>query len=226
MSAAPEAFSEHRFELGASPGLRWHWHAVDAASLVRPRVGPENGIQHSVEVYSVCGQRAVHAPKLGGFTYDNKFLALGRCERCSWVVALNRGTVEQEIDFYTDAPAGCDVLAATGTASGLLRGIFTAILADAPPGPDAESGHRSDLLAHAAQHRPQVIACKHCRDARPAGVHDAPLCPHAAMVCGQCTFRAGSWAGMDAGAITGECVVEAPCSVLTALAHHYGATAT
>ena len=46
----------------------------------------------------------------------------------------------QEIDLYIADAAG------HGDAGGLLRQIFTAILADAPPGRDAEAGHRSDLL--------------------------------------------------------------------------------
>jgi hypothetical protein len=223
VTAAVELFGEQRFELAAAAAQRTLWHAVDMA-LLGPRLAAaaaENRARE-VEVYSVCGLRAHHAARLGGFTYDNRFLGSRRCERCSWVVALNRGTVEQEIDFYTRAEDGSDVLAPVGGDSGLLRAIFTAILADAPPGRDAESGHRSDLLAHATAHRPVVRVCESCTEHGVGAGHDGSGCPQAAVICGQCTFTCGQWAGAQAGRITGECVVAAPCSVLVALAAHYG----
>lgn len=224
MSAAVEVFGEQRFELGAAAEQRRVWHAIDmvlhgqrvAAIPVEERSG------RGIEAFSVCGLRAHHTPRLGGFTYDNRFLKSRRCERCSWVVALNRGTVEQEIDFYTRAADGSDLLAPAGTDSGLLRAIFTAILADAPPGRDAESGHRSDLLAHAAMHRPVLSVCEDCCEHGVGDVHGGDRCPQAGAVCAECTFTAGQWAGEQAGSITGECVVAAPCSVLVALAAHYG----
>ncbi|WP_293002591.1 hypothetical protein [Mycobacterium sp.] len=226
MSAAVELLGEQRFELAAAAEQRTMWHAVDMA-LLGPREAAASAEQRSgrgVEAYSVCGLRAHHTPRLGGFTYENRFLRSKRCERCSWVVALNRGTVEQEIDFYTRSADGSDVLAAAGAESGLLRAIFTAILADAPPGRDAESGHRSDLLAHATAHRPVVRLCEACVEHGPGG-HDDAGCPQARVVCGECTFTSGQWAGATAGRILGECVVAAPCSVLVALAGHYGVDA-
>jgi len=47
------------------------------------------------------------------------------------------------------------------------------------------------------------------------------VCPQAQLVCGECTFTAGRWAGEWEGLTTGECVVPVPCSVLVALANHY-----
>lgn len=170
------------------------------------------------EVFSLCGARCgPPVGRLGAFTYDNRSLHRLRCERCSWVVALARGTVEQEIDLYA-AAAGVDAL------SQLLRQIFTAILADAPPGPRGQAGHRSDLLAHTARHRPVLIVCGECRDAGLVVAHgpSAWRCPHAAVVCQECSFTAGSWAGEWEGVTTGECVVVSPCSTLLALADHYG----
>lgn len=224
MSAAVQVFGEQRFELGVAADKRDVWHAIDMA-LYGPQLSARSVEQrraHSGEVFSVCGLRAHHIPPFGGFTYDNRFLKARRCERCSWVVALNQGTVEQEIDFYTRAEDGSDVLAAAGCDSTLLRGIFTAILADAPPGRDAESGHRSDLLAHASVHRPVLHVCEACVELGAGVAHDGQPCPHAAAVCGECSFVAGPWGGQKAGVITGECVVNAPCSVLQALGAHYG----
>jgi hypothetical protein len=220
MTAARELFREQRFDVGVAAEWGWRWHAIDTASLPLPAGATE--VQRGVEAFSVCGLRAQHVPKLGGFTYDNPFLVSRRCERCGWVVALNRGTVEQEIDFYARTSTKHDALADAGADSGLLRRIFTAILADAPPGRDAESGHRSDLLAHAARHRPVVRLCEHCAEMDDTAAHGDAVCASPVVVCGECTFTAGHWAGEKAGSITGECVVAAPCSVLRALMAHYG----
>ncbi len=210
--------SAHRF--GIAAGMSgWGWHAVDLEAMGRRLAEANNEVIKAVdvEVFSVCGARSHLVRKLGAFTYGSRWLERLRCERCSWVVAINRGTVEQEIDLYTaesgDAPSGH-----------LLRHIFTAILADAPPGHEAEAGHRSDLLAHAARHRPVITVCETCIEEGSAAAHGPHMaqCPQAAVLCEECSFTAGSWAGEWQGATTGECVVAAPCSVLTALAVHYG----
>lgn len=209
---------QYRFGIGAG-GAQWRLlHAVD---LKRhgPRIAEAvaRGAHRSdVEVFSVCGTRAQYMRRMGQFAYDSEFLSQSRCERCGWVVALNMGTVEQEIDLYTRAAGGTD--------HGLLRQVFTAILADLPPGAAAEPGHRSDLLAHVARHRPTVAVCEACAQGHNvADVHGAGVsaCPDAALVCASCTFAAGPWGGERQGLTTGECVVTAPCSVLAATARHY-----
>lgn len=116
------------------------------------------------------------------------------------------------------------VAAGGGADHGLLRQLFTSILADLPPGAAAEAGHRSDLLAHVARHRPTVAVCEDCSaQGAVEQVHGAGItaCPDAIMVCGACTFTAGSWAGKQQGMTTGECVVAAPCAVLLTVAEHY-----
>ena len=131
-------------------------------------------------------------------------------------MALNRGTVEAEIGLHVGAAGDGD--------TGLVRLVFTSILTDVAPGRDAESGHRSDLLAHAARHRPTAIVCVRCGEkSSAAAVHGdgVTVCPQAPLVCGECTFTAGRWAREWEVMSTGECVVSAPCSVLVALARHY-----
>jgi hypothetical protein len=192
----------------------WGWHAVDL-ELVYAQRSTSGSTER--EVFSLCGARSSQPiGRLGAFTYDNRWLHRLRCERCSWVVALDRGTVEQEIDLYATA-AGVDALGQ------LLRQIFTAILADAPPGPRGQAGHRSELLAHAARHRPVMTVCQQCAQEGTAAAHGPATarCPHAAVLCDECSFTAGSWAGEHAGVTTEECVVAAPCSALGALADHY-----
>lgn len=209
---------QYRFGTGAGGTERRLWHAVDLQlygeqiAATRDR-GARRGL---ADVFSVCGTRSHYVPLAGQFTYDSPFLRHQRCERCGWVVALDRGTVDQEIDLYVSAAGGAD--------RGLLRQIFTAILADLPPGREAQAGHRSELLAHAARHRPTVAACEQCSaGAAVAEVHGrgVAVCPDSLLVCGSCTFTAGQWAGKAQGMTTGECVVSAPCSVLVSLAQHY-----
>lgn len=197
-----------------------HAHAVDLAATRAPRplrMAGEDPDTAAAAVFSLCGSRGQLLPRFGAFTYDNPWIAgRTRCERCSWVVALARGTVEQEIDLY----AGDDECG-----GGLLRQIFTSILADAPPeGGQAQVGHRSDLLAHAARHRPVLTVCEECCEAGSAPTHGRGVkrCPHASSVCIECSFVAGSWAGEWEGTIAAECEVQSPCSTLVTLAHHYG----
>jgi hypothetical protein len=220
-------YGESRFAIAAaSDGFQSRWHAVDVA-VFGPRVAAGVEECYRPEIYAVCGQRCNHiATRLGPFTYGSRWLASRRCERCGWVVALSRGTVEQEIAHYLPDGAQRDVIAATaGGDPDLLRRIFVAILADAPPGRAGEPGHRSDLLAHAARHRPVVMVCQACNESSSAATahgEETLCCPDSAVVCAECTFSAGPWAGEREGVPTGECVVGAPCSVLITLAHHYG----
>lgn len=207
----------YRFGIGAG-GSDWRWHAVDL-QIVGPRMADAvagGGQGGDVEVFSVCGTRAELVRRLGQFTYGSRWLSQRRCERCGWVVALNRGTVEAEIDLHVAAAGDGD--------TGLLRQVFTSVLADVAPGRDAEAGHRSDLLAHAALHRPTAIVCEQCSEMSSSAKvhgHGVTVCPQTQLVCGECTFTAGRWAGEREGLNTGECVVPAPCSVLVALARHY-----
>ena len=197
----------YRFGVAAGGVPDKLWHAVDLHGDVAGRG----------DVFSACRVLSEYVPSLGEFTaHERTFSARHCCEQCGWVVALNQGTVEQQIDLFVGAAGNLD--------DGLLREIFTSILADLPPGQDTVSGHRSDLLAHAAQHRPTVQVCEDCADLQaPEDVHGRGVtaCPDAVLVCQSCTFTAGLWAGRRQGVSTGECVVSAPCSVLTALADHY-----
>ncbi|MEE3755237.1 hypothetical protein [Mycobacterium intracellulare] len=222
-SAAVDSGSElrlpqYRFGIGLCLMQEPAWHAVDL-QLYGPRMldSQARGVHYSeVDVFSVCGVRAQYVRLAGQFGYNSSFLDKHRCERCGWVVALNRGTVEQEIELHTGTARRAD--------HGLLRQIFTAILADVAPGRDAEAGHRSDLLAHAARHRPVLAVCQDCSYSRSAAEVHGPgvtACATPVLVCGSCTFTGGLWAGERAGVSTGDCVVAAPCSVLVTLARHY-----
>lgn len=224
MSSCEEA----RFAIGSTGGARSRWHAVDLAVLGRGLGGgPSADDGGRGEVYSVCGQRCGLARNQEPFTDGRSWPRSRRCERCGWIVALSRGTVDCEIDEYALDAADRGVLLAAGVDPDLLRHIFIAILADAPPGRAGGPSYRSELLAHAARHRFSVTVCGRCASSQDsAAMHGEAVCPHAAVVCQACTFTAGPWAGESESTATGECVVSAPCSVLSALARHYGIAVT
>jgi hypothetical protein len=214
-------YDSHRFAIGAASSGS-HWHAVDVVSLAPTMARVLGAAQQEgrksvgVETFSTCGVPVQVLRALGPFTYDSPWLTQVRCERCSWVVALDRGTVEQEIELHVGA-AGDD------PRGELLRLIFTAILADAPPGPVGVAGHRTDLLAHAALHRPTLMVCQRCAHGGCRAAHGAAVtvCPQRVVLCRACSFLAGPWAREREGVPTGECVVGSPCSTLLALAEHY-----
>lgn len=195
-----------RFGAGIEPPLavpRRFVHAVDLAST---RAWSSVG----VECLSVCRTPCtfVDNGEQGAFPYGAA-LSWGdssRCERCGWVVALNRGAVDAEIEFYAD-------VSRLGVFADPLRQLFTAILADAPPGPDADLGYRSELLAHVARHRP-VVDLERELGALPAYRRvSLASAPTLAPTCLECTFAFG---------YGGAVVVPAPCSALAAVAGHYG----
>ncbi|MGB8402616.1 MAG: hypothetical protein WCE30_00920 [Mycobacterium sp.] len=214
-AVVPIRLPQYRFGITMGGAGQQRWHAIDL-KMYGPRIVEAQARGAGVDIFSVCVTRSDYVRPAGQFTYGSRYLRNHRCERCGWVVALNRGTVEQEIDLYTADAAGAD--------HGALRQIFIAILADLPPGAIAESGHRSDLLAHAARHRPAAMVCDECaHGAHCADVHGPGVtrCPDTTLVCWACTFTAGPWGGDQQGMATGECVVSAPCSVLGSLARHY-----
>lgn len=195
-----------RFGAGIEPPLAVPRRFVHAVDLEAARAWGSVG----VERLSVCRTPCtfVDNGEQGAFPYGAA-LSWGdssRCERCGWVVALNRGAVDAEIEFYADGSR-------VGVFADPLRQLFTAILADAPPGPTADLGYRSELLAHVARHRP-VIDLEGELGALPA-YRRVPLAssPLREPTCLECTFAFGYGSAI---------AVPAPCSALTAVAHHYG----
>ena len=172
--------SAHRF--GIAAGMSgWGWHAVDLEAMGRRLAEANNEVAKAVdvEVFSVCGARSHLVRKLGAFTYGSGWLERLRCERCSWVVAINRGTVEQEIDLYTaesgDAPSGH-----------LLRHIFTAILADAPPAHESRSRAPFRLVG---PRRPSPAGDHRVRNVHQGGKHGGSRAAYGAVPPGRGAVR-------------------------------------
>lgn len=213
---------------GIGPG-RHRRHAVDLLeALPAIEAGQRTGRKpRDVEVFGVCGERVTLARKWGRYDYDNPQLRTRRCERCGWIVALHLRSIEREIAQYAADPVDRALIRARGYDPDLLPKIVRAVLAAHPDDTvdRPEPGLFSELLAHICRHRPIGVICAGCWDDGVEETHGpgAMLCPEAVTACWACTFIAGSWAGEFEDTIGScECVVSAPCSVLTAVAAHHG----
>ena len=212
---------------GVGPG-RHRRHAVDLLEAL-PAIDAGAHAGHTagdVAVFGVCGERVTLARKWGRFEYGNPHLNSRRCERCGWIVALHHHSIEHEIDYYRADPTDRAFISSGGHDPELLPKVLRAVLAwhqgeglDRP-----EAGLVSDLLAHICRHRPIGVICAGCWD---GGIEEAhgpgvTVCPQSVVACWSCTFVAGAWAGEHEDTIgSAECVVAAPCSVLTAVATHH-----
>ncbi|MGJ6127384.1 hypothetical protein QN239_32920 [Mycolicibacterium sp. Y3] len=212
---------------GIGPG-RHRRHAVDlleAAPLID--AGRRRGrMARAAELHGVCGERVMLARKWGRYDYANPHLSTRRCERCSWIVALHLGTVEDEIASYAPEPVERGLIASTGHDPDLLTTIVRAVLAahDGEVSDRLEPAVVSELLAHISRHRPVGVICEGCWDGGIQDTHGVGVthCPEAIVACWACTFIAGSWAGEFEDTIGScECIVRSPCSVLTAVAAHH-----
>lgn len=212
---------------GVGPG-RHRRHAVD---LLEALPAIDAGVRagqsaRDVAVFGVCGERVTLARKWGRFEYENPHLNSRRCERCGWIVALHHHSIEHEIDYYRADPTDRALISGGGHDPELLPNVLRAVLArhqgevvDRP-----EAGLVSDLLAHICRHRPIGVICAGCWDGGLEEAHGpgVTVCPQSVVACWSCTFVAGAWAGEHEDTIgSAECVVAAPCSVLTAVATHH-----
>lgn len=145
------------------------------------------------------------------------------CEPCAWIVAAARNELADKTASV--APSGHSsglIVAALGDPLVGVR-LLEAIAADdeiaGPYANEYRRSHRTDLLAYAAQHLPQVVLCEECLDSFSEARDEA--CGCAAALCTTCTLTSGPWAGEWEGFTLSECRVEAPCSVLRALCEYY-----
>ncbi|MBS1694490.1 MAG: hypothetical protein JST91_19925 [Actinobacteria bacterium] len=178
-----------------------------------------------VHAVALCRRTVGLAPTWG--PYDREAAdRYGRpCHDCVWILALHRGTVADDLDVARPDAVDAAAIAAAGIDPHLGTNLLTAIAGDpalvrshhrlAPT-------HQTQLLAHARRHLPAVSVCEECLD---FGIHnahdDTSTCPAQTIFCPACTPAAGQWAGEWEGTLLSECIVEAPCSVLTTLAAHY-----
>jgi hypothetical protein len=223
--AAAPPLPQAPYVIGSSAG-RMHavaWTAADAAIKTAPH-------QRHRLVITECDTEANLVTGWGAFTYTNRLLTRdSRCPTCGWAVALAQDTIPAELNAITPDPTELPALTRILDEPLIAVRLCEAILADNDLATyyDRDHEHIRDLLGHATAHAPTLIVPETCAeddcDHRPDGQPlDTWRCPDAAAACPTCSVRAGMWAGAWEGQYATECTVPAPCSVLTALADHYG----
>ncbi|WP_293003375.1 hypothetical protein [Mycobacterium sp.] len=196
-------------------------HAVTREMALR---AADVGSLRDTATGAVCGQIVHVAPKWGPYEPDSKYVQRGHvCESCAWVVAAARDELPAKIASVAPSEHNRDLVAAAVGDPLLGVRLLEAIAADdelGRPSPNwYHRSHRTDLLAYAAQHLPQVVICEECLDCGSDERYEA--CGCAAALCTTCTLSSGPWAGEWEGYTLQECLVAAPCSVLRALCTHY-----
>lgn len=189
-------------------------HALDLSA--DPRV---------VHAVALCERTVGLAPMWGAYDREAAHRYGRPCHDCLWILALHRGTVADELGAARPDDVDAAAIGAAGVDPHLGPNLLSTIVGDPalmrshhPLGPT----HQTQLLALASRHLPAVSVCEECLD---FGIHnahdDTSICPAQSVFCPACTPAAGQWAGEWEGTLLSECLVEAPCSVLTTLAAHY-----
>jgi hypothetical protein len=196
----------------------------DAAWTPRPEVAP---------ALAECGLLVVLARKWGGFGRGNPWLEQtpeSVCPMCAWTVALGAGTVEAELAARTPRGRELAVLGRLLPDPMLVPRVCRAVLAGAACEDGHDHPHLAQMLAHATAHAPVILADEDCWDRgcghRPEDRWDDPAwecpLPDAFLACGACSARLGPWAGECEGCFAEECIIAAPCAVLTTIGRHFG----
>lgn len=201
---------------GYLTGVHHGWHAVTRAALPLAATTGD-GIRI---VLAACGTFVTLAPMYGTYARDAVPVAYEPCPECAWAVAVATSTADREIQLITPDEREAAALAALGLDPFLPGALCRAILAAAEDEPGREVIRQ---LAAVTRHRPGLAVsagCAEgdCEDTSAAGTCGCP----ARAVCWGCSLRAGTEAGEWAGSLMGEGIVDAPCSVLAALAAGYG----
>lgn len=192
------------------------WHAIE-------RTVPDDDQVHGV---TLCEQVATVVPRRGPLTHAHP----RACPACVWTVAIRGtdGALDDELArLRANGPAERAEHTARGLDPDLCADLATAVLAAADRSDDGyelDHPHTVALLAAITTHRPTTIVDGDC--AEQGCDHDEradeQACPVIGLVCSACSLQSGGWAGEWEGRYEPECTVAGPCSVLTALADHYG----
>lgn len=193
-------------------GVQQGWHAVarDALQYVALM---SNGVQIAP---AECGA-LVRVSKHGAWKRDGYPVMHDPCPECAWMVAVATGerAIEAELDLITPDFAEYDALAGAGVHPLLALSLASAVLAAAE---DRNDPAVIRQLAAVTRHAPGRAVSEECAEGDCG--HDP--CTAGRAVCWACTLRTGDEAGEWSGQAMSECTVAAPCSVLLALAAHYG----
>ncbi len=204
-------------------GVHRGWHAIHRADLEYAF-----GADPRLAAWAVCGA-LVRVSKHGVYDRAETPVSHDPCPQCAWHVAIATGSTERELlllapdDRQAAALARCGVIPLTAVA------VCRAILASAEDPADPAVLMQ---LAAATAHQPGLAVSEACLEGdcahHPEDLADGQdwRCdyPDAEAVCWACSLRYGSWAGEGEGLLLDECVVPAPCGVLSALTARYGLT--
>lgn len=193
-------------------------HAIPRAYAERARA--KDGLH--AETGTVCGRRARLTPMIGAFDRARLPSWATVCPSCTWIVALETGTVDQELDTLT--PAGENLTALAGLMADplIVRHICEAIITASQADQDGLADPATvEALAHATRHAPVILWPETCLEAECG--HPVDACP-ATAACAACSLRAGDWSQDGEGRYLPLCTISAPCQVLTTLADTLGVT--
>jgi hypothetical protein len=204
-------------------GVQHGWHAIHRRAL-RCAIGTGPRLIAG----AACGT-LVRVTKYGVYDRTSTPVLYDPCPACSWHVALATRSAERELLLMTPDAREAAALARSGVTPLTAVAVCRAILSAA--GDPADPAVISQLAA-ATAHRPGLAGIGDCidgdcgHDRRDTGDGQKPECdyPDAGAVCWACSLRGGPWAGDYEGWLLDECIVPAPCGVLSALAADYGLT--
>jgi hypothetical protein len=191
-------------------GVQQGWHAI-ARDALQYAALMSNGVRIAP---AECGA-LVRVSKHGTYARASYPVMHDPCPECAWTVAVATGAIEAELDLITPDFAGYDALAAAGVHPLLALSLARAILA---ADEDRTGPAVIRQLAAVTRHAPGRAVSEGCAEGECG--HDP--CTAGRAVCWACTLRTGDEAGEWSGQAMSECTVAAPCSVLSALAAHYG----
>lgn len=186
-------------------GVQQGWHAIDAAPF-------DTGCRE--HAWALCGAIV----RLAGEKYqpyDPSSVPVSHdpCPQCRWTVAAATGSFDAAIRDLEHPLAIATATAILDHSGRLEQGI------DDPAA--------IQLLAAVAAHAPVLLVTEEAAEEGGClGCVNPPChgCP-GRLACAACSLQAGDWAGEWQGQYREECLIEAPCAVLLALAEFAGVTA-
>lgn len=195
-------------ETPATPPLtandRSGWHAVGW------QLPPIADDQTTPWGRTYCGTIAQITPRVGAF--DPATLATNRaCLECVWWHAIYTNTVDAQLARLGD-----------GAGRELAVAIARAILAAAPDDCEVDHPATVDLLAAVTAHAGESLVGEECAEGSCEHRGDGIPCPTTVGACRACSVQAGGWAGEWEGQYRPEATVIGPCSLMRAMAAHYG----
>lgn len=185
-------------------GVQQGWHAIDAEPF-------DTGCRE--HAWALCGAIVrVADEKYQSYDPSSVPVSYDCCPQCRWTVAAATGDFDAALRDLGHPLAIATATAILDRSGRLEQGV------DDPA--------TVQLLAAVAAHAPVGLVAEACSegDCEHAANGDEPQkCPES-LACKACSLQHGDWAGEWQGQYRGECLIEAPCAVLLALAKSAGVT--